>query len=159
MSYLTGKDADQPFEETRRLHEEYRAYLASIAAALPAAAREFALAPWHYDPRDPRCPHDAWVEAITISEPASGERHEQRGLEIRIRLLGAYHDGHIELRYVNVHGYAADAAQGLIGGHGDWLVDEIALEEGRVVHSIEFVNGMLRIACEDIAYAWLPLTG
>jgi hypothetical protein len=157
MDYLTGKGPDQPADEQIRDFRDYLLYLDSIAALLPAAARDFALAPWHYMPSDPRCPHDAWVEAIAIRELSRGERHETRALEIHMRLLGACHDGHIELRYENVHCYSIDAAQGLIGGHGDWLIDEIALTaDGAIAHTIEFINGMMRIECEDIHYAWLP---
>lgn len=159
MSYLTEKDPDQPDEEHIRDLRDYLAYLDSIADRLPAGARAFAMAPWHYTPSDPRCPHDAWVETITIREPASGERGEARGLEIHMRLRGAYHDGHIELRHENVQRYSADVGQGLIGGHGDWLVDEIAITaDGAIAHIIEFVDGMMRIECEDIHYSWLPDT-
>jgi hypothetical protein len=57
---------------------------------------------WYTFPEDHRSPHDSWVEAITISEPSDGDRHEKRGLQIHIRLLGAYHDGTIEFTYKSV---------------------------------------------------------
>jgi hypothetical protein len=33
---------------------------------------------------------------------ATGDRHQHRWIDIHVRLLGAYHDGHIELTYRNV---------------------------------------------------------
>ena len=159
MAYLTGRnDEDLSVEESRRRFKAYQQYLESIRPALPVSAHEFASASWHYDPRDPKCPHDAWVESINIIEPAKGERHEIRGIEIHMRLLGAYHDGHIEIRYLNVSRYATDVAQSSICGHGDWLVDEIGLTPaGAVMHTIDFVNGTVHIECGDICYQWIPL--
>jgi hypothetical protein len=79
---------------------------------------------WYKYPPDPRCPHDAWVESVTISEPSSGERQENRGLEIHIRLLGAYQDGTIEFTYRGVQNYSMQAMRD-VAGHGDWLEDEV----------------------------------
>ena len=61
---------------------------------------------WYKDPRDHRCPHDAWVEELMLDEPSSGDRHEHRTTKIRIRLLGAYHDGKIEFHYKGVTSYS-----------------------------------------------------
>ena len=74
---------------------KYFEYLRSVESRLPASARQFAMAPWHYDQQDHRCPHDSWLEALTISEPSSGVRCEIRSINILIRLLGAYHDGYL----------------------------------------------------------------
>src|SRR5690242_1045659 len=80
------------------------------ARAVPAAA--YATAGWHYEPEDPHCPHDTWLEELRIQEPSSGKRSEIGSLEICLRLLGAYHYGYIELRYKNVHGYSLQMATG-----------------------------------------------
>lgn len=146
--------------------DAYRAYLNSVRDKLPDSAFSFASAAWHYDAQDSRCPHDSWVEELIVNEPSSGEQSERRGLEIRLRLLGAYHDGHIELTYPNVLGYSLmkpgqHHAPGRQHGHGDWLIDEVRLsEQGGVLHEIAFSHGShWQIECDDIEYRWLPLQG
>ena len=139
----------------------YRNYLQSIEGKLPASAYEFAVAEWHYNPEAHACPHDAWVESLTVSEPCSGNRQEYRSLEISLRLLAAYHDGHIQITYKDVRSYSLNTPVNfqatLIGiGHGDWLTDEIRLSEsGLVIHEIEFSRGSRwLIECGDIVYEW-----
>jgi hypothetical protein len=105
MSFLL--DASD-WSELNDRFSEYLAYLRSIEDRLAPGAYAFASAPWHYDEQDRRCPHDAWVESITLTESGAGERHQDRHLDIHVRLLGAYHDGHIELRYSNVASYSFD---------------------------------------------------
>jgi len=126
---------------------DYGEYLESLRHRLPTSAFEFATAAWHYDTSDHRSLHDSWLESMTISEPAQGERHEIRPIEIQVRLFGAYHDGHTTLRYREVIAYSLDTPAEFklppFGvGHGDWLRDEIRLSErGYVLHEIEFSRG------------------
>ena len=163
MTYILDIPDDIPRENWLQVfngyRDRYREYLASLEGKLPSSAYAFATAEWHYDYHDHRCPHDAWVEHLTIQEPSSGERRQIRGLDIQVRLLGAYHDGYIELSYKNVNGYQLSYAPGpSCGGHSDWLVDEIRLSEhGNVVHEVVFwSNARWYIECEDIEYKWLP---
>ena len=112
----------------------YREYLQSIREKLPSPAYEFAVAEWHYNPEDHQCPHDSWVESVTISEPYSGDSRQDRSIEINLRLLGAYHDGYIDLKYSDVRSYSLETpadfkAPPLNVGHGDWLTDEVRLSE------------------------------
>ena len=83
-----------------------------------------------------------------------------------IRLLGAHHDGRLELTYQNVLPYALDMPRWGSGGrpegssHGDWLVDEVRSEghRGRAVHEIEWASGTSWIIdCGEINVVWLPL--
>jgi hypothetical protein len=139
--------------------DKYGQYLESLRGRIPEAAFSFAIAEWHYNFRDPRCPHDSWVEKLTIREPSSGKRRHIRGLEIRVRLLGAYHDGYIELFYKNVAGYSLAFSPGIYGwAHSDWLYDEVRIsDEGSVIHEIRFAsNARWYIECEDIVYEWEP---
>lgn len=139
----------------------YRNYLQSIEGKLPAPAYEFAVSEWHYNPEAHRCPHDAWVESLIVSEPCSGNRQQHRGIQICLRLLAAYHNGHIQLTYKDVRSYSlntpADFQAPPLGvGHEDWLTDEIRLSErGLVIHEIEFSRGSRwLIECGDIVYEW-----
>jgi len=154
MAFILRKDGShashEAFTESWR---RYQDYLASIANRLPAAARMFALADWHHDFNDHRAPHDAWIESVLVYETASGQRQEQRQAHIKLRLLGAYHDGHIEIEYANVVRYCIGAEH---RAHGDWGYDEIRIsDQGRVLHEIEIGGTTWSIECEDIHYVWL----
>lgn len=125
---------------------------------------EFAQAAWYADPTDHRCPHDAWLEAVEISEPAEGERKEKRKTAITVRLLGAYHDGYIILRYAGVSGFAigsSSAGRSL----GDWLEDRFSLTSGALLrHEITWCFGpdsksLWFIESESVSYEWIPKKG
>ena len=155
MAFVLLKDGTQDSTDSfvgswRR----YREYLASIADRLPAAARDFALGEWHHDFSDHRAPHDSWVESVQIYETASGERKEIRQIQIKVRLLGAYHDGYIEIEYKNVAQYSMASDY---PNHGSWLYDEVRLSDtGSVIHEVEIGGSTWVIECEDIHYIWLP---
>jgi hypothetical protein len=152
------KENPRAFPQVDFRYQEYRAYLDSIANNLPVAAREFALADWRLNPNDHKCPHDSWVEYLKLFESASGERRENRLLQIEVRLLGAYHDGYLDLSYKNVRNYSFVTLNPQ-QNHGDWLWDEIRLSENSfVLHEIEFRNGAeWLIECEDVGFEWNPI--
>ena len=180
MAFILDIDADAPREERAMPWKEYREYLESINDRLPATTYDYATADWHYNSKDPRSPHDAWVEEISIREVSRENEPQDRAIEILVRLLGAYHDGHIELRYKNVRTYSVgksfpigvmaesdlggqpdlmdDFFQNLANqGHNDWLVDEIRLtQQGLVIHEIKFMLGRWIIECEELTYEWKP---
>ena len=83
--YLDPK-ADDGNVFAKSCFTKYFEYLRCVESRLPASARQFAMAPWHYDEQDHRCPHDSWLEALTISKPSSGVRCEIRSINILIRL-------------------------------------------------------------------------
>ena len=146
-------------KEVDRALANYREYLESIRDGLPRSAYEFASATWHYNYNDHRCPHDSWVESIEILEPSSGIRHKEREIEIAIRLLGAYQDGHLELSYAGVRSYSLSNGNGSPKtSHGDWLVDEIRLSENNLVlHEILFSSETRwTIESRDIFIVWKP---
>ena len=166
MTFILSSDVSSKIETPEDLqqfqlkHDAYRLYLMRVRDLLPASAFGFATAVWR-DSEDHRNPHDAWVESLTILEPSSGKRHEERSLEIHLRLLGAYHDGHMVLTYRDVRSYALNTpatseTPPLKVGHGDWLVDEVTRSENKLVQrEIEFRRGSRwRIECRDIEWAW-----
>jgi hypothetical protein len=121
------------------------------------ALRECRSSDWYKFPDDHRSPHDAWVESITISEPSSGDRHEHRGLEINVRLLGAYHDGTIEFTYKGVQSYSIRAVGDGVG-HGDWIEDEVDMNgKDTLAHKVTLSRGSLEIEADTIEYTWTPL--
>lgn len=171
MTYILSKDLpplDSNLHE-KRYKQQWRAYeqhLQKIAKKLPPSVKEYAQAEWHYDPSDHRCPHDSWLEHIIIRELANGERSEIRSLEIEMRLLGAYHDGHLEFIYSDVESYCLNQPyregrwETNEKGHKDWMVDEIDLSRhGYVWHEIEWQDGgHWMIECKSFEYRWIPKT-
>lgn len=156
---LTSDRREDSYEEWQSRWAPYCNYLESVKGQLPTSAYDFATAPWHYNFSDHRAPHDGWVEEIRIREPATGERNEKRSLQIIVKLLGAYHDGHIELTYSDVQNNSLDC-EGQKGlGHGDWLYDEIRLSDrGYVLHELEWSRGGRWLTeCRDVSYKWIPL--
>ena len=151
--------------ELSTLFDRYYSYLKSVREDMPQNAYSFAIADWHYDHSDPRCPHDGWLETLIVKEPSSGERNELREVEIRVELLGAFHDGLIELTYPGVRSYLLqrggrnlDRSADLSEGHGDWMIDEVRLsDKGNVLHEVKFSEGSRwTIESEDIVYRWRP---
>lgn len=144
----------------------YRAYLASVRGRMPPSALALAESDWYFNARDHRAPHDAWLETVTVVERGAGERRQDRAVALTIRLLGAYHDGYIELHYRDVTRYRIELApsETVGGGHRDWRYDELRLgPRGGVVHEIEWwgleATGTWLIEAGDVEYRWLPVEG
>lgn len=160
MSFILS--AQREPETVVSAFERYRDYLSAHATGFPRGALALALSDWYFDPQDHRCPHDAWLEAVTISEPASGDRNEGRSTAVRVRLLGAYHDGFIELFYPCVRRYSLSAPSS-VRGLGDWRYDEFRVSPGgHLIHEIEWA-GFPReegsrwiIEASDVEFQWIP---
>jgi hypothetical protein len=126
----------------------YRAYLSSIGERLPMGVKAFAMHDWYHSPQDHRCPHDSWLQEFSILEPAEGDRLEVRNIEIRLCLLGAYHDGYIRFRYSNVCGYALSTP-----------IEHSVRSNGSVEHEIKFSKGSrFRVVCSDIDFDFTALS-
>ena len=147
------------YEEMGIAWKRYTEYLDRIENELPASARAFARASWHYDPMHHWDLHDSWVEELSIQETRRHDERSSRDIAIRLRLLGAYHDGHTTLTYTGVRRYELmlDSATSVWPhlGHDDLLVDEIRLSDHKlVVHEILFASGARWvIECADLHYA------
>jgi hypothetical protein len=134
--------------------------LQSVRHSLPESVFALASSDWYFSPQEHRCPHDGWLESVTVSEPSSGERHEIRATSIRIRLRGQYHDGFIEFFYPQVFSYRLDALDSATGHH-DWRYDEFRLSErGHVIHEIEWCGAHdtahWLIEASDVQFHWHP---
>lgn len=115
---------------------------------------------WYFDFRRHECPHDAWLQWAKVEEPSAGGRDENRTASLSVRLLGAYHDGVIELRYPRVFEYRFNSVA-LEGGHRDWRYDEFRVnEKGQLIHEIEWCGhrdtGSWLVVASDIEYKWSP---
>jgi hypothetical protein len=153
MAYYLSKERS---DDVVASYRHYQQYLREHEGKFPPGAFALGTAEWWQLPQDHRCPHDGWLESITISEPAAGERSEKRITAIRVRLLGAHHDGHIELFYPHVFSYQLHSPS--CGcGLGDWRYDEFTLsKDGRIFHEIEWAEGARWIIeASDIEFQWL----
>lgn len=152
--FILGAQRNLNVTESFRRYEEY---LQINSERFPKSAYTLAISDWYWNPEVSGCPHDAWLERLTIAEPSSGKRNETRTAEMSIELLAPYHDGIIQLRYPRVFGYKFDSLA-LNRGHGDWLFDEFRLDEqGRLVHEIEwqYLSTWI-ITASDVEYKWSP---
>ena len=66
----------------------------------------------YFDPKDHRCPHDAWLESFSLTARSSDQQEDVRTLSLRVWVLGAYHDGHIELLYPRILTYRMTMERG-----------------------------------------------
>ena len=95
---------------------------------------------------------------MQIIESSEGKRNEERATEVKIMLLGAYHDGYIELHYKNVTSINLDSHNAKLG-HKDWRYDEFKhTQSGLFVHEIEWSGkaktANWKIEAEEIEYSW-----
>lgn len=149
--------ADGRDEDVVGAFRRYRVYLEFVRSVFPPSAYALATSDWYFNFNDHRSPHDAWLETFDLREKSHGARHEKRSLSLCVRLLGAYHDGYIELRYSDVFAYrlwSNDSHR----GNGDWLYDELRLSErGNLLHEIEWSSGGIwSIEASDVALEWVP---
>jgi hypothetical protein len=158
MAYYLSKERD---EDVVGAYQRYQQYLREHRDRFPPGAFALATSEWWQLPHDHRCPHDGWLENVAISEIVGGNDAE-RITTIRIRLLGAYHDGFIELFYPRVVSYRLESPSS-VRGLGDWLYDEFTLSaEGNIIHEIEW-RGFPKdegsrwiIEASDIEFRWIP---
>lgn len=161
MRFLNFSVSATP-DEIKARFDTYAKYLDENRASFPSDAFKYASADWHYDYADSKCPHDAWLRKLEVVEKGIPTHSDDRTLNIRIVLFGAYHDGFITLKYSNVQSYSLEkpkfgtSVRSEGPSHGDWLIDEVTLnDEGLVCHEIEFANASpWTIVCEDIDYSW-----
>jgi hypothetical protein len=151
--------ADQRDADLEGAFARYTKYVEENRLHFPPSAYSLASSDWYFEFADHRAPHDSWLESLTVSENSSGERNEIRTVSITIKLLGAYHDGHIELHYPTVFEYRFGNSSGQ--GHGDWRYDEFRLNaQGQLIHEIEWASlgasHTWLIVATDVLHKWLP---
>jgi hypothetical protein len=159
MSFILAAQRDKNCVES---FARYREYLADSRYDFPQSAHALAVSDWYFDFNDHRCPHDAWLEKLELIEPDDNEHGEMRRLAIRIRLLGAFHDGSIELFYPRVFRYSLDGPS-CVEGHGDWRYDEFRISpSGHLIHEIEWAGkpnekeARWIIEASDVEFTWIP---
>jgi hypothetical protein len=156
MAYYLSAERNQDVVGAYRRYQEY---LRQHQREFPPGAYALATAEWYQNPSDPRCPHDGRVENFIMSQTDADKG--KRIVTVRIRLLGAYHDGYVELFYPQVFKYTLESPS--CGANlGDWLCDEFRLSSSRhLVHEIEWVGlahgkqSRWIIEASDIEFRWI----
>src|SRR5581483_3399101 len=118
MAFYLSKERDA---DVVGAYRRYLQYLRDHRHEFPPNAYALGTAEWYHNPSDRRCPHDGWLENVIISGIATKGHHRGRFTSIRIRLLGAYHDGYIEFFYPHVFGCEIQTNTPNLG---DWRYDE-----------------------------------
>lgn len=135
---------------------EYQEYIKTRISEFPKGAQSFLAASSYFDFDDEKCPHDAWIENINITEQKLQDC--SREVNIYLKILGNKHNGFIHIDYLNVTSYLCD----FFGDksvtkkwHGDWIVDEmLILPNGKLQHEIYLRAARLLIVFHDIHYNW-----
>jgi hypothetical protein len=158
MSFILAAQRDH---DPAGSFERYAEYLASNRDRFPPSALALIDSDWYFGFEDHRAPHDSWLQDIQISEARPDDADSPPGVTIRIRLLGAYHDGVIELIYPGVESYSLQSPD-LTRGHCDWRYDEFRISEsGLLIHEIEWSGAMATgrwlIEARDVQHSWHPL--
>jgi len=160
MAFILSAQRNGPAERVNKAFRRYAEYVEANTSRFPPGALELATSSWYFDASDHRCPHDAWVESLEISEFGERGRQDVRNVEFRVTLLGAYRDGRITLHYPRVYGYEMRFSGGN-RGHRDWRYDDFRVSEaGRLVHEIEWAGptetGRWLIDALDVEFIWTP---
>ncbi|SRR6266496_425118 len=153
--YLSNERNRDVVEAYRRYHQDLR----EPESEFPPGAFALDTSEWCQNASDHRCPHDARLDHFVISETTDAEG--KRCTNIRIRLLGAYHDGHVEFFYPQVIASVLENAA-CARGLGDWLCDEFRISpNGHLVHEIEWAGfpnargSRWIIEASDVEFTWI----
>lgn len=111
--FILKRDLPHPesllyLDKGRDARNEYRQHRSRYSKRIGPKALEFALAEWHHDTEDHRSPHDAWLESLCIEEVAEPPTSQDRAIRIVLKLLGAYHEGHLRIAYEGITSYSLD---------------------------------------------------
>ena len=164
MSFILANERDENPREMIAAFAKYRRYVEKHRARFPTGAYELASSNWYFNFNDHRCPHDSWLESLTMSEVRSDTDVAERHCAIRLRLLGAYHDCFIEFHYPIVYSYQLENRVSLRGNR-DWRYDEFRLSDaGRLVHEIGWAGSPGEearwvIEASDVQFRVLPIEG
>jgi hypothetical protein len=161
MTYILSAQRDPGGPAALELWQKYERYVRENKARFPSGAYALASSDWYFGFTDHRAPHDAWLEWVKFEEHATGERNEVRHLSLRVRLLGAYHDMHLEYFYPKVFAYSLNNNTSS-RGHSDWRYDELRLApNGNLLHEIEWAGAPgfeahWLIEASDVEFSVLP---
>lgn len=119
--------------------DQYFEYLEEIRDSLPKSLRTFACDHEVYDLSSRTSLHDAWLLRFLVTV-GSTENSARTDTEIRLELLGAYHDRIHHIHYKSVVGFDILGENGTLINKSDLLIHEFRLEDNRLIHEMRFDN-------------------
>ncbi len=158
MSYILSAERDA---DPQGSFERYTEFIESERHRFPPSAMALIDSDWYFGFSDHRAPHDSWLQDVRVTEARSHDEDLPAETIIYIRLLGAYHDGIIELTYSGVTSYSLQMTD-LSRGHCDWRYDEFRISDtGDLIHEIEWCGAMdtgrWLIQARDVTHSWHPI--
>jgi hypothetical protein len=136
--------------------QEYSAHVDSWKDDLPTSAYEYAKAIWHYDMRDARCIHDAWLASCVFQEASLQKPHAKpTGFGIEISFLTGLEDRVLKFSYKNIVHYSLESPS-QSETHSEVYFDEIRLSERKnMIHEILFMsNARWIIESNDFSFSF-----
>ncbi len=100
MKFFRKLKPEESLEEGLEQCRKYNEHMKLILPKLPPETRAFAHEDCYRDPNSHDCPHDGWLSKLEVTV----EENEARRLNVRLELLGAYHDRLLTFRYSDVYG-------------------------------------------------------
>lgn len=168
--YLLVDRPDKSLSEQGTSFAAFTTRMREYRDRLPPMLFDFVINDWHYDHRDKRALHD--MRLLTCAVADRDQAALESNITIDIKLLGAYNDRMLHLRYIDVQAYrlglgterqtgnARPLPTDLRRSHGDVLIDEaVVKEDGLFLHAIEFTSGTIfEIAFRGaFTFVWTPL--
>lgn len=119
-----------------KMHEAHREYIESIRENIPENVYAYAVSEDRFTLSGANGVHDSWLLEVAFFP------------KLKIILLGPFWDRTIEFSYDGVISFALEKNNNEMRGDtllGDFLVDDITLEDGFLLHEIRFSKGSLRV--------------
>jgi hypothetical protein len=135
--------------------DRYFEYLDKIKNIIPDDLYGFASDKERYSLHSKGSLHDSWLVSLVLSVDNPAKTSEQCLTNVRIKLLGPYHDRIYELFYVNVKRYLfANESTLHVLARSDLLFHEIRINSNnRIEHVIKFDNDInIFIECSKMSF-------
>lgn len=146
LSFFSEDVLDSPGSgEFQKAYRNYVKYLKENKELLPDQVYQLATASWYFNARDKRCFKDGWIIGIELSNEFDFDLKRKKKTIFTLKLLGAYHDRVVTMRYVGVTILKVqdlEEAYLLEGGYDSWRIDEFSVSKnGFCKHLIYFISG------------------
>jgi len=134
-------------------YDAYFSYLGSIRHELGEELFSFASNPARHDLSSAGSLHDAWVASLELRSSYLENNRSSTTPDVRLVLLGQYHDRLHTLSYFNVQTCRIDFQLCSDGRKRDLLQHELRYEDGRLEHEFVFDGDMaIEIHCGSMKY-------
>ena len=134
---------------------DYLEYLQGAANQLPAGARAFATAEWHYDFHGARCVKDLELGLLEVSD--AGDQGQCVSVDLYLLPNKFKHAAGLRIQYADASRLAMSTGSVPLGHHrlGPLILDDLLPDgEGGCAHEIAFHGGIITVVATDIVARW-----